>query len=234
MSRRAAAACGTSPLRNPWTLLLAGVGGGAAWAIGLPPGAAGIVGAGMLGVATVAGVVRGTNKDIDAVQPSPPRPRAGTAQSNLVNTLHDYRVGLERLQRAGLAQSITVTADQATQAARTAETTANRVARAVDAVDRAVSRADRVVRQMARPTQVQASVQRMRQRRSDLLAGLTNAVDEIGEAYAKLLELSTTANLLGLQADETTEAAQVSRTVDALRGVFAELEAAATATRASL
>jgi hypothetical protein len=46
--------------------------------------------------------------------------------------------------------------------------------------------------------------------------------------------LSTTANLLSLQTDETTEAARVSRTVDALRGVFTELEAAATATRASL
>ncbi len=214
---------------------MAGVGAGSAWATGLPVGAAGLVGAGMFGAATVVGsVLRGDTCELEPAEPAPQPPRPGTAQATLVNTLHDYRVGLERLKRAGLAEAITVTADQATQAARAAEATANRVARAVDAVDRAVSRADRVVRQMARPTQVQASVQRMRQRRSDLLAGLTNAVDEIGEAYAKLLELSTTANLLGLHTDETTEAARVSRTVDALRGVFAELEAAAAATQASL
>ena len=92
-----------------------------------------------------------------------------------------------------------VSAVQAVEAARNAESVANRVARAVDAVDDAVGRAEGVARQMPRSGEVRASVQRMMQRRSDLLAKLTEAVDEVGEVYAKLLELSTTADLVGVR-----------------------------------
>jgi hypothetical protein len=47
-------------LRDPWSLVVAGIGAGSAWAIGLPVGAVGLVGAGMLGVAAVVGgAVRG-------------------------------------------------------------------------------------------------------------------------------------------------------------------------------
>jgi len=74
----------------------------------------------------------------------------------------------------------------------------------------------------------------MMQRRHDLLAKLTAAVDEVGEVYAKLLELSTTANLVGVETDGVSDAAQVNDSLDAIRGVFAELEADASATRALL
>ena len=96
---------------------------------------------------------------------------------------------------------------------------ANRVARALDAIDDAVTRADRIARQMAGPTQVQESVQRMKEQRRDLLIGLTTAVDEIGEIYAKLLELSTTTDLLGMHTDEFNGATQVSQSLDVIRGV---------------
>jgi hypothetical protein len=127
-----------------------------------------------------------------------------------------------------------VSAVQAVEAARNADSVANRVARAVDAVDDAVGRAEGVARQMPRSGEVRASVQRMLERRHDLLTKLTNAVDEVGEVYAKLLELSTTANLVGVQTDGVTEAAQVNDSLDAIRGVFAELEADASTTRALL
>jgi len=180
----------------------------------------------MFGVATVVGVVRGRTNDLESPDPAPRPLRAGTVQANLVNTVHDYRVSLELLQQPRPVQAVAAAGVQAAEAARTAETVANRVARALDAIDDAVTRADRIARQMAGPAQVQESVQRMKQQRRDLLIGLTTAVDEIGEVYTKLLELSTTTtDLLGMHTDEFSEATQVSRSLDVIRGVFADLDA---------
>jgi hypothetical protein len=219
-------------LRDPWSLVVAAVGAGSAWAIGLPVGAVGLVGAGMLGVAAVVGgAVSGSD---ESTEPSPPPLRPGTVQANLVDTLQSYRTDLEQLQRARLAPAVGVTATQAVDAARNAESVANRVARAVDAVDDAVGRAEGVARQMPRSGEVRASVQRMMQRRNDLLTKLNAAVDEVGEVYAKLLELSTTADLVGVETDGVSQAAQVNDSLDAIRGVFAELEADASSARAAL
>src|SRR6478609_2098620 len=104
-------------------------------------------------------------------------------------------------------------AAQAIEAARTVETVANRVARAVDALEDAVTRAVRVALQMVRSTQVQESVQRMMQQRLDLLSGLTTAVDEVGEIYAKFLELAATTDLLGMHTDEIREATPVNQSL---------------------
>ena len=222
----------TRALRDPWSLVVAGIGAGSAWAIGLPVGAGALVGVGMLGVAAVvAGAVRGGGDGGESTEPAAPPLRPGTVQANLVATLQGYRSDLEHLQ---LAPAVGVSAIQAVEAAHTAESVANRVARAVDAVDDAVVRAEAVARQMPRSGEVRASVQRMLQRRHDLLAKLTDAVDEVGEVYAKLLELSTTAELAGVETDGVSEAAQVNASLDAIRGVFAELEADATSTRALL
>ena len=149
-------------------------------------------------------------------------------------TLHGYRTDLGRLQQEQLEPAVAMTAVQAVEAARSAESVANRVARAVDAVDDAVGRAEGVARQLPRSGEVRASVQRMTQRRAELLNKLGEAVEEVGEVYAKLLELSTTADLVGVQTDGVTEAAQVNDSLDAIRGVFAELEADASSTRALL
>ena len=220
-------------MRDPWSLVVAGVGAGSAWAIGLPVGAVGLVGAGRLGVAAVVGgAMRGDSGD--SAEPEPPPLRPGTVQAQLVSTLRGYRTDLEQLQSTPLAPAVGVSAVQAVEAARNADSVANRVARAIDAVDDAVGRAEGVARQMPRSGEVRASVQRMLERRHDLLTKLTNAVDEVGEVYAKLLELSTTANLVGVQTDGVTEAAQVNDSLDAIRGVFAELEADASTTRALL
>jgi len=137
-------------------------------------------------------------------------------------------------ERTQFAPAVGVTAFQAVEAARNAEQVANRVARAVDAVDDAVLRAQGVAQQMPRSGEVRASVQRMLERRNGLLTKLTEAVDEVGEVYAKLLELSTTAELAGVETDGAGEAAQVNDSLDAIRGVFAELEADASRARAAL
>jgi hypothetical protein len=180
----------------------------------------------MLGVATIVGVVRGRTNDLESSEPAPKPLRAGTVQANLVNALHDYRVSLELLQQTRPTPAVAVTAVPALEAARTAETVANRLARALDAIDDAVARADNIARQMTRSTQVQESVQRMKQQRRDLLTGLTRAVDEIGEVYAKLLELSTTTtDLLGTRTDEISEVIQVSQSLDVILGAFADLDA---------
>ncbi|MGS0686972.1 hypothetical protein ACVBEQ_17830 [Nakamurella sp. GG22] len=221
-------------LKDPWSLVVAGVGAGSAWAIGLPVGAVGLVGAGMLGVAAVVGGAVRADGDDATTEPEPPPLRPGTVQAGLVATLHGYRADLGRLQQEQLEPAVAMTAGQAVEAARSAESVANRVARAVDAVDDAVGRAEGVARQLPRSGEVRASVQRMTQRRSELLNKLGEAVEEVGEVYAKLLELSTTADLVGVQTDGVTEAAQVNDSLDAIRGVFAELEADASSTRALL
>jgi hypothetical protein len=219
-------------LRDPWSLIAAGVGAGSAWAIGLPVGAVGLVGAGMLGVAAVvSGAVRG---DGESDEPDAPPLRKGTVQAGLVATLQGYRRDLEHLQRTQLAPAVAMSAAQAVEAARTADSVANRVARAVDAVDDAVARAEDVARRMPRSGEVRASVGRMLERRRGLLEKLTAAVDEVGEVYAKLLELSTTAALAGVDTDGVTEASQVNDSLDAIRGAFAELETDASTTRALL
>jgi hypothetical protein len=220
-------------LRDPWSLVVAGIGAGSAWAVGLPVGAVGLVGVGMLGVAAVVGgAVR--SEDGESTEPAPVPLRPGTVQAQLVDTLRGYRSDLEQLQKTELAPAVGVSAFQAVEAARSAESVANRVARAVDAVDDAVGRAQGVARQMPRSGEVRASVQRMLDRRHDLLTKLTDAVEEVGEVYAKLLELSTTANLVGVETDGASEAAQVNDSLDAIRGVFAELETDASSTRAML
>jgi hypothetical protein len=87
---------------------------------------------------------------------------------------------------------------------------------------------------MTHPAQVRASIHRMQQRRSDLLAKLTAAVDEVGEVYTKLLELSTTAELIDVPTDDVSAAAQLNDSLDAIRAAFAELETEAITTRALL
>ena len=222
-------------IRDPWNLLIAGVGAGAAWAIGLPAGAAGVVGAGMFGVAAVVGgAARGNDNDGDPTDEQAHPLRPGTPQANLVAAMRGYRSDLDDVRRSAFAPAVAVTARHAAEAARQAEIVANRVAQAIEAVDDAVARADRVARQMPRSVPVKDSVERMKQRRSDLLTKLTEAVDEVGEVYTKLLELSTTVDLLAVPTLEASEAAQLSDSLDAIRGAFTELEVDASTTRALL
>ena len=98
------------------------------------------------------------------------------------------------------------------------------MARAIDSVDDAIARADAVASRMTRAAGAQAAAERMRQRRTNLLSRLTDAVDEVGETYTKLVELSLTADLVGVPTDVAGGTAAVGASLDAVRTVFAELE----------
>lgn len=217
-------------LRDPWSLVVAGIGAGSAWAVGLPVGAAGLVGAGMLGVAAVVGGA--VRKDDAEPEPAPLRP--GTVQYDMLRTLQGYRADLNRLTSAPQAPAVGVTAREAADAAAEAERVARSVALAVDAVDDALVRARGVAQQLPGSADVQATVQRIGERRGQLLTKLHDAVGEVGELYARLLELSTTAGLVGVDTDAGSRAADVNDSLDAIRVVFAELETDASRTRAML
>lgn len=223
-------------LRDPWSLVVAGIGAGSAWALGLPVGAVGLVGAGMLGVASVVGAAVGGAGD-PAGPDGPAEPaalRPGTVQAQMLQTLQGYRSDLAQLAAGPQAPAVGVPAQEAADAAVEAERVAHSVALAVDAVDDALIRAQGVARQLPGSTNVRATVQRMGDRRGQLLTKLSEAVDEVGELYATLLELTTTAGLVGLPVDAAGRAADVNDSLDAIRGVFAELEADASRTRAML
>lgn len=219
-------------LRDPWSVLVAGVGAGSAWAVGLPLGFAGVVGVGMLGVAAaVGGAVRA---DAPAA-PIPEEPlRPGTVQARLVETLDGYRRELGDLRRRSLGPAVQAAADRAMSATDDAGSTARRVAAAVDQLDDAIGRAGAVAHQMPTSTEVRGTVDRMAQRRGELLGRLSSAADEVGEVYTKLLELSTSAGLLGVPTDAATGVAEVNDSLDGLRGVFTELDSEAVKARTLL
>jgi hypothetical protein len=218
-------------LRDPWSLVVAGIGAGSAWAIGLPAGAAGLVGAGMLGVAAVVG---GAVRRDETSEPRQPELRPGTVQAGMLQSLQGYRHDLTTLASGRHAPAIGVTAREAADAATEAERIARNVALAVDAVDDALTRARGVARQLPGSASVQATVQRIGDRRGELVTKLREATNEVGELYAKLLELSTTAGLVGMEIDASSRAAEVNDSLDAIRGVFAELETDAARARALL
>ena len=157
-------------------------------------GAVGLVGAGMLGVAAVVGGAMRGGGEPD--EPRTPPLRPGTVQAHLVATLQGYRKDLEQLQQRSFAPAVGGVrgagrrrgARRGThrepgrprgRRGRRRRRPGRRTSRAADA---AIGRGPRLRR-------------RMLERRRDLLAKLTAAVDEVGELYAKLLELSTTAQL---------------------------------------
>jgi nucleoid-associated protein YgaU len=220
--RRAAQA-----LRDPWSVLAACVGAGAAWALALPIGGIASVGLGMLGVAAAAGAVASGNKTSDAGQERVLR--TGTRQYRLVETLESYLKDLTRLSVGELPPALTSSAADGVEAARTARTVSIAVAGSIDALDGALGRAGQVVKQMSEADRVAGSVGRMVARREELLVKLASAVDGVGELYTKLLELSTTTDLsVDLALDQKTDpVSEVNSSLDAIRGAFAELETAA-------
>ena len=220
-------------LRDPWSLVVAGIGAGSAWAVGLPVGAVGLVGAGMLGVASLVGAAVGGAAGRDQAA-EPAELRRGTVQADMLQTLQGYRSDLARLASGPQAPAVGGTAREAADAAAEAERVAVNVALAVDAVDDALTRARGVARQLPGSTNVRDTVQRIGDRRGQLLTKLHEAVDEVGELYAKLLELSTTAGLVGMETDASSRAADVNDSLDAIRGVFAELETDAARARTLL
>ncbi len=217
-------------LRDPLNVVVAAIGAGAAWAVGLPVVGVAAVGAGMLGAAVVAGAALSHRT---ASEPVPELAR-GTAQRALVDELDRYRRDLLELSRGPLPPVLVVSAGESVDAADRAGKVAVTVAAAVDALDRAIARAASVGRRMPASTEVRASIDRMSRRRDQLLAKLAAAVTGVGEVYTGLLELSATAPLAGMGTDGLDDVHRVNDSLDALRGAFEELEVDAASSRALL
>lgn len=206
---------------DKWGLLATGLGAGAAWALQLPLLGVAVVGAGMFATAVVAGVVRG---DRGVADESPPL-RVGTTQYRLLQTLIGYQDGLAQLvDQQQLPSAFAVTGSTAMEAAGAARTTATRVAVAVDALEAALTKAGVISVQTPGRAGVDGSLDRMLQRRQALLADLEAAVGGVAEVYAKLLELSTTSHLAGMDTDGAGQVTDVNLAIDGLREAFAVLE----------
>lgn len=219
--RRAAQA-----LRDPWSLLAASVGAGAAWALALPVAGIGAVGVGMLGVAAVAGALSRSSAPQRSAEPELV---PGTVQQRSVRTVESYLADLTRLHGGPTVPLLAGQADDAVQAATSARSVAVTVARSVDQLDAAIARATEVARQMTAGEKVAALIERLQRRRTELLAKLTAAVDGVGELYARLLELTTTAEVTaevtgGAAGPALDPVAEVNVSLDAIRQAFAELQ----------
>jgi len=195
-------------IADPWVLLTSALGGGLAWAVGIPEGGAAAIGFGMLGVAaTTAAVMKGGGE----TEPDDRRPelRKGTPQQRMAEALEGYLGDLRELRGSKLPDSVTDSAIEALVATDGAHAAAVRVAVAVDKLDDAIERSQRIAGagSVAVPSGVRDSLKRMEERRQGLLGKLDTAVSQVAEVYTKLLELSATVDSL-----------------DSLRTAFAELE----------
>jgi len=211
---------------DPWTLVVCAGGGGIAWAIGTPAPLAAAVAGAMLATAAIAAVFRPGRAELPAGDG--PALRQGTEQAGLISALEGYLGDLRRIRHsAALPESLTDSAIEALVAADGAREVAVRVARAVDGFDEALARMGQVAKgPVAASPEVQAAMQRMQQRRAHLLNRLRAALTDVAEVHAKLLELSATAELPMLPGGEVPGGVDdVNRSLDALRELFAQLDA---------
>lgn len=213
-------------VREPWVMVTSLLGGGLAWAVGIPVAAAAVVAVLMLAVATLVGVFRPVSDDRPAADP---RLRAGTEHLELLRTLDGYIADLRVLRESsGLPDVVKDPAIDALVAATNAREGAVRTAASIDGLEEALERSSRVNARWAGSVgseEIGGSVARMQRRRDDLLGRLSTAVREIAELYTKLLEASATAGGGGFD-DDMDAIGDVSESLDSLRTAFAELEAA--------
>jgi hypothetical protein len=209
--------------REPWAVVVSALGGGLAWAVGIPALAAVVIAVLMLGVATLVGVFRPAD---DTRPVADPRLRSGTEQADLVRTLDGYISDLRSLRESRLPEVVMDPAIEALSAAQNAREGVVRTAAAVDGLEGALERSSSVNARWSgagQSNEISESMQRMQARRSDLLGRLNTAVRQIAEVYTKLLEASATVGGGGFDGDlESIE--DVSGSLDSLRTAFAELE----------
>lgn len=222
LARRAA-----DELRDPWVLLLAGLGGGLAWAIGIPALVALLIAVAMLAGAGTLGAVRNAG----APELEGPKLRSGTQQRQLVDALEGYLGDLRAMRHTKLPDAVTDSTIEALVAADGARQVGHRVAAAIDALDAALDRTTSVTRTAGgNSAAIRASLSRMTARRDALLSKLAAAVGEVAEVYTSLLELSATVDTLNL-GDGVSDVEAVNTSLDALRVAFAALEKDASTVR---
>jgi hypothetical protein len=211
-----------SVLRDPWTLLTAGVAGGASWAIGLPVVGIGVVAVGSLAAAAgIAAAVKGSQDDSEP----PLQPR--TEQAELIESLDGHLTNLRRLTGQQLSAELAGAATEALAVAENSRVSALGVARAVDLLDTGLTNASSVRSYTAAGTKnVRGTVARMDKRRAALLDRLRDAVDQVGQIYTQLVEVSTTESTLDVAvgADGGGDVAAIGDSLTALQRTFTELE----------
>ena len=206
-------------LREPWTLVLAGIGGGLTWAAGAPIAGAGVVAGGMLVAA--AGVGALTSRSPEQRDTRDLRP--GTEQADLMTDLDECLRNLRSLNASELPDAVEISTVNALTAADGARSSALQVAQAVDTLDVAIERADALARRSSTAA-VGGTLRRLHVRRDGLLAKLRSAVDEVSGVYARLLELTATASTLDVVPGDD-QIGPVNDSITALQETFAELEA---------
>jgi hypothetical protein len=209
-----------SQLRDPWTLLAAAVGGGVTWALENQVWLSVGVAAGMLGVAGVASVF--SDRELEPARAAPLR--RGTEQARLLKALDGYLEDLRQVRGSNrLPEQLKDSAIEALVAADGARTSAARVAEALDSLDNAIHRAQSLAGADALSPGTRSTLQRMSERRADLLRRLAAALTEVQEVHANLLELSASVDL-STGVTDLTEITAVNQRLDALRSSFSVLE----------
>lgn len=211
---------------DPWVLLVGALGGGTAWAVGIPVAVSAGIGVGMVGVGAVGVALTG-----EPPSPEPsgdPRLRAGTEQAELVDALDGYLDDLTELRESRrLPPAVVDPAIEALTAAKDSRGVAVNVASAIDALEDALVRSERVHSRWSgsvSSAEIAASVTRMRARRGALLASLSQTVGQTAEVYTKLLEVSTSIDSAGISEAGVTDLEAVSSSLDSLRSAVAALE----------
>lgn len=205
-------------VRDPWVLLLAALGTGVAWAVGIHLLLAVVVGVAMVATGTTLMAVIGSGGEQGSL-----RLAARTPQRDQLRALDEYVERLRELRSSPLAEDITSTVIEALSAAESSRESAVRKVAAIDALDSALELAlPRASSRAAAPAGVSSSVTRMAQRRTEMLERLSVAVDQVAEVYAKILELATSVDSTHLGGYDPV--AEVSASLDNLRGAMAALE----------
>jgi hypothetical protein len=170
------------------------------------------------------GAMLGVGRGRDA-RPSTPEVelRRGTRQASLVAALERHVAELHRLRTGDLPDSVLDEAISAVVAAEGTLETARSVAAAVDGLDDALRRSQPAAGREPRG-EVRASMERMSQRRHELMAKLQHSVDAVATVHTKLLEATATWNAFAVDDEGLREIDAVGESIDELRTTLAELE----------
>jgi hypothetical protein len=231
-SLRRMARNGLSVVRDPWALLLSGVGAGVGWALTLPTAASAAIAAGMLGAAGVARAL--TTEGADYVGTAPlPELAGGTPQADLVGRLRRVADQLNRMIPTFAGTTLGGSIVEAATGASSAVESAQRLAGAVDGIDEALAgmhgdyAAQHSVQAQQSAQERQAVIGRLQDRRSKLLSRLESAYLGAEEVRVRLLEVSATLQSPDIDPATDSGLGQVSKELDQLRRGLEELESTA-------
>lgn len=215
--------------RDPWVLLLAGLGAGGSWAVGLPAAAVAAVGGGMVAVGATAVALSGETEPTPS-DGSPPRLVRGTPQAELLSALDGYVADLGAMRSTRQPDAVVDHVAEAYAAAVDTRSMALTNAAAIDSLDAAIERVESVGQRWSgsrsgAAQHISASRRRMHQRRARMLENLERAVAGIATVYTKLLEVSAEVSTLALSDGSVVDLQVIDESLETLRSAVAALEA---------